>query len=74
MGADGTLSSSDPAGKLFPAVPAGIPSPVGPVGSYGTLPSSDSDSVILVDPGGTLSSSGLVGIMVPDVSAELPSL
>ena len=25
-------------------------------------------------PGGTLSSSGLVGIMVPDVSAELPSL
>ena len=26
-----------------------------------------------MDPGGTLSSSGLVGILVPDVSAELPS-
>ena len=35
---------------------------------------SDSDSVILVDPGGTLSSSGLVGIVVPDISAELPSI
>ena len=30
--------------------------------------------MVLVDPGGTLSSSSLVGIMVPDVSAELPSL
>ena len=30
--------------------------------------------MILVDPGGTLSSSGLVGIMVPDVSVELPSI
>ena len=36
-GPDGTLSSSDPARVLFPAVPAGIPSPVGLIGSYGTL-------------------------------------
>ena len=68
---DGTLSSSDLAGILFPAVHAGIPSPVGPIGP---LSPSDSDSVILVDPGGTLSSSGLVGIVIPDVSAELPSI
>ena len=57
MGPDGTMSSSDLAGILFPAVPAGIPSPVGPIGPYGML--SDSDSVVLVDPGGTLSLSGL---------------
>ena len=31
VGLDGTLSSSDHAGILFPAVPAGIPFPVGPV-------------------------------------------
>ena len=31
-GPDGMLSSSDFAGMLFPAVPAGIPFPVGPVG------------------------------------------
>ena len=74
MGPDGTLSSSDLAGILFPAVPAGIPSPVGPIGMYGMLSPSDSDSVVLVDPRGTLSLSGLVGIMVPDVSVELPSL
>ena len=37
VGPDGTLSSSDLAGILFPAVPTGIPFPVGPVGSYGTL-------------------------------------
>ena len=30
--------------------------------------------MVLVDPGGTLSSSGLAGIMVPDVITELPSL
>ena len=35
---------------------------------------SPSDSVVRMDPGGTLSSSGLVGIMVSNVSAELPSL
>ena len=29
VGPDGTLSSSDPAGILFPAVPAGMPFPVG---------------------------------------------
>ena len=32
---EGTLSSPDLAGKLFPVVPAGIPLPVGPVGLYG---------------------------------------
>ena len=41
----GTLSSSDLAGMLFPAVPAGIPFPVCPVGPYGTLSPSDSESV-----------------------------
>ena len=46
---DGTLSSSDLAGILFPTVPAGIPFPVcpvgpdGPVGPFGTLSPSDSD-------------------------------
>ena len=29
---EGTLSSPDLAGKLFPVIPAGIPLPVGPVG------------------------------------------
>ena len=72
VGPDGTLSSPDTAGMLFPAVPAGTPSPVGPICSYGTLSPSDFDSVILVDPGGMLPSAGLVGTMVPDVSAELP--
>ena len=37
VGLEGTLSSSDLARMLFPAVPAGIPFPVGPVGPYGTL-------------------------------------
>ena len=32
---EGTLSSPDLAGKLFPVVPAGIPPPVGPVGPVG---------------------------------------
>ena len=73
VGPDGMLSSPDPAGMLFPAVPAGIPSPVGPICSYGTLSPSDFDSVILVDPGGTFPSAGLVGTMVLDVSAELSS-
>ena len=48
VGPDGTLSSSDLAGILFPAVPAGIPfpvGPVGPVGPFGTLSPSDADSV-----------------------------
>ena len=55
VGPDGMLSSSDLAGILFPAVPAGIPFPVGPVGPYGTL--SPSDSVGPVGPYGTLSPS-----------------
>ena len=55
VGPGGTLSSPDSAGILFPAMPAGIllpVGPVGPIGSYGTLCLSDSDSAILVDPGG----------------------
>ena len=44
VGPDGTLSSSDPAGILFPAVAAGMLFPAGPVGPVGTLsPSDDSD-------------------------------
>ena len=67
------LSSPDPAGILLPAVPAGIlfpVGPVGPIGPCGTLSPSDSDSAILVDPGGALPSSDLAGMMVPDASAE----
>ena len=45
QGPDGTLSSSDLAGILFLAVPAGIPFPEGPVGPHGMLSPSDSDSV-----------------------------
>ena len=56
MGPDGTLSSTDLAGILFPAIPAGIPSSVRHVGTCGTLSRSDYNSVVLVDPGGTLSS------------------
>ena len=41
----GTLSSSDLAGKLFPVVPAGRPSPVGPVGLCGTQSPSDFEPV-----------------------------
>ena len=55
MGLEGTLSSSDLAGMLFPAVPAGIPFPVGPVGPYGMLSPSDSDGP--VGPYGMLSPS-----------------
>ena len=46
--AGGTLSSSDLVGRLFPVVPAGIPFPVGPVGTvgqHGTLCPSDSEHV-----------------------------
>ena len=34
---EGTLSSPDLAGRLFPVVPAGIPLPVGPVGPVGPV-------------------------------------
>ena len=60
MGPDGTLSSSDLTGVLVPAIPAGMPFPVGPVGPdgpFGTLSPSDSDSVGPVGPNGTLSPS-----------------
>ena len=57
-GPDETLSSSDPAGILFPAVPAGIPFSVGPVGPVG--------------PDGMLSSSDLAGILFPTVPAGIP--
>ena len=58
MGPDGTLSSSDLAGILFPAVPAGIPFPVGPDGPVGSV--------------GTLSSSVFAGMLIPAVPAGLP--
>ena len=50
---------------LRPAVPAGIPFPVGPVGLDGTLSPSDYISGVLVDPGGTLPSSDLAGMLLP---------
>ena len=71
-----TLSSSDHAGILCPAVPAGIPFPAGPVGPVGTLSlsdpvgtlsPSDSDSVGPVGPDARLSSSDLAGILFPAV-------
>ena len=54
-GPDGPLSSSDLAGVLVPALPAGIPFPVGPVGLDGTL----SPSNYVSNTGGTLPSSDL---------------
>ena len=54
MGPDGTLSSSDHAGILFPAVPAGIPFPVGPDGPVGALSPSDFESAGHVGPVGAL--------------------
>ena len=74
VGPDGALSSSDLAGILFPAVPAGIPFPVGPVGPValcGTLSPSDSDSDGPVGPDGTLSSSDLAGILLPAVPSGI---
>ena len=68
----GTLSSSDLAGILFPAIPAGMPfpvDPVGPVGQHGTLSPSDSD---YVGTDGTLSSFDLAGILFPAVPAGIP--
>ena len=63
-----TLPSSDLAEMLRPAVPAGIPFPVGPagpVGLDGTLSPSDYITGVLVDPGGTLPSSDLAGMLLP---------
>ena len=68
------LSSPDQAGILFPAVPAGILFSVGPVGLCGTLSPSDSNSAILVDPGGALPSSDLAWRMVLSASTELLSV
>ena len=69
VGPDGTLSSSDLAGMLFPPVPAGIPFTAGPVGLCGMLSPSNYVSVVLVDPGGTLPSSDLVEMLFPAVPA-----
>ena len=55
VGPDGTLFSSDLARILFPAVPAGMPFPVGPVGPVGlngTLFPSDTAAVGPVGPDG----------------------
>ena len=59
----GTLSpsDSDPAGPDGPYVTGG------PVGQIGTLSLSASESTILVDPGGTLPSSGLAGRLLPAI-------
>ena len=70
MGSDGTLSSSDHAGILFAAVPAGIPFPAGP---FGTLSPSDFGSVGPVGPVGTLSLSDHVGVLSPTVPVGKPS-
>ena len=87
VGPDGMRSSSALAGILFPAIPAGIPFPVGPVGPCGTLSPSDpdyvgpvgpyvtmfpSDSVGLVGPDGALSSSDLAAILFPAIPAGIP--
>ena len=70
VGPDGMMSSSDLAGILFPAVPTGMPFPVGPVGPYGTLSPSVTTAV---GPDGTLSSSDLAGILFPAIPAGIPS-
>ena len=43
----------------------------GPVGQIGTLSPSTSSSEILVDPGGTLPSSNLSGILLPAMPVDL---
>ena len=67
-----TLSSSDLAGILFPAIPAGIPFPAGPVGPVGMLSPSDSDSIGPVGHDGTLSSSHLARVLFLAVPAGIP--
>ena len=63
VGRWGTLrpSDSDPAGPDGPSVTGG------PVGQLGTLSSSTFASAILVDPGGTLPSSDLAGMLLPAI-------
>ena len=61
---------------LLPDVRDGIPFPVGPagpVGLDGTLSSASSVSGVLVDPGGSLPSSGLAGMLLPAIPAGIPS-
>ena len=73
-GHDGPLFSSDLAGVLVPAVPAGIPFPVGPagpVGLDGMLSPSNYVSGVLVDPGETLPSSNLARMLLPAVPAGI---
>ena len=73
-GPDGPLSSSDLAGVLVPAVPAGIPFPVGPavhVGLDGTLSPSNYVFGVLVDHGGTLPSPDHAGMLLPAVPAGI---
>ena len=73
VGPDGPLSSSDLAGVLVLAVPAGFPvGPDSPVGLDGTLSPSNYVSGVLVDPGGTLPSSDLAGMLFPAVPAGIP--
>ena len=63
VGRWGTLppSDSDPAG------PDGLSVTDGPVGQLGTLSPSTFASAILVDPGGTLPSSDLAGMLLPAI-------
>ena len=63
VGRWGTLppSISDPAGPEGPSVTGG------PVGHLGTLSSSTFEPAILVDPGGTLPSSDLAGMLLPAI-------
>ena len=81
----GTLPSSDLAGMLLPAISAGIPfsvGPVGPVGLCGTLSLSDSDSAGPdgpyvaggpVGPFGTLSPSASESAILVDPGGMFPS-
>ena len=75
MDLGGTLPSSGLAGMLLPAVPAGIPFPVGPAGPVdldATLSPANNVSGVLWDPGGMLPASDLAGMLLPAIPAGIP--